>query len=975
MLKSNCLLILFLFVFTTVFAQNLDPLVTKDSDAQEKWVDSIMSKLTVEEKIGQLFMVAAYSNKDEKHEKETLNLVEKYHIGALIFFQDLPVKQAELTNKYQSASKIPLLIGIDGEWGLNMRLKNTFRYPWNMTLGAIQNNELIEEFGAQVGEHCNRMGIHMNFAPVVDVNTNPKNPIIGNRSFGENQINVADKSIAFTKGIQSKNIIASAKHFPGHGDTATDSHLTLPALNFDRERLDSVELYPYRRMFKEGLTSVMVAHLSIPTLEPAEEIPSSLSKNIVTNLLQDELGFKGLIITDALNMKGSANFATSADVNLGAILAGNDLLDVPLDIPGTFKKFKQALESGELTMERLEHSVRKILKTKYWVGLHDYQPIEVDGLLEDLNTVENEVLFRNLVKNSITLIQNKKEVFPIRNLDKQKIAYVKLGDSEHANFVSSLRRYALVDEISGDDLKEVLKKLESYTTVIIGFHKSNVNPWKSYKFSGKDLEWLKKISKQNLVILDVFASPYSLLQIKDFGKIEGVLVSYQNSKTAQDISSQMIFGALSAKGKLPVSIGQEFKEGDGVFSSNLLRLGYDIPENVGLDSEKLARIDSVFKVVIDDEMAPGGQVLVARYGKIVYRKGFGYHTYQKKKLVSITDVYDLASLTKILGGLPLIMKSEEEGKFDLETKLGEIMPYLKGSNKDTITFKKALSHNAQLQPWIPFFLETVDSITGEPSKEWYTNEKSVDFPTHVSENLYLKESFTDTIYKRIYESELLEKPRYKYSGLIFYLFKKYFKDTYGKEMDLLDDEWFYNKLGANTLTYNPLKKMDASVIVPSEIDTYFRKDTLVGYVHDMGAAMFDGVSGNAGLFANSNDVAKMMQMYLQRGYYGGDRFLKIKTIDVFNKRYFLDEEVRRGLGFDKPQLDPENTPTCGCVSDQSFGHSGFTGTYAWADPETQIVYVFLSNRVYPTMDNNALGKEDIRTKVQQFIEDAIIKID
>lgn len=972
MLKSNCLFLLFLFVFNVGFTQNLDPLITEDTEDQKKWVDSIMSNLTVEEKIGQLFMVAAYSNKDERHEKEILNLIEKYHLGALIFFQDLPVKQAELTNTYQSKTKIPLLIGIDGEWGLNMRLKNTFRYPWNMTLGAIKDNNLIKEFGTQVGEHCNRMGIHMNFAPVVDVNTNPKNPIIGNRSFGENQINVADKSIAFTKGIQSKNVIASAKHFPGHGDTATDSHLTLPSLNFDRERLDSVELYPYRRMFKEGLTGVMVAHLSIPTLEPNKELPSSLSKNIVTDLLQDELGFKGLIITDALNMKGSADFATSADVNLGAILAGNDLLDVPLDIPGTLKKFKQALESGELTMERLEYSVRKILKTKYWVGLNKYEPIVVDNLIDDLNTEKNEVLFRNLIENSITLIKNEKDIFPIRNLDQQKIAYVKIGDFEHDKFLTSLRRYATVDEVSGSNLEIILSKLKSYTTVIVGLHKSNVNPWKSYKFSEKDLLWLEKISESNNVILDVFASPYSLLQVKSFKNIESVLVSYQNSETFQDISAQIIFGALSARGKLPVSINNEFKEGFGLFSTNLMRLGYSIPENVGLDSKKLTRIDSIFNVVIDEEMAPGGQVLVARYGKIVYRKGFGFHTYQKKKPVSVTDVYDLASLTKILGGLPLIMKSEEEGKFNLETKLGEIMPFLIGSNKDSITVKEALSHNARLQPWIPFFLETVDSITGEPSHEWYDINKSFDFPTRVSENLYLKESFTDTIYKRIYESELLENTGYKYSGLVFYLFKKYLKDTYGMEMDELDDRYFYNKLGATTLTYNPLNKMDAAVIVPSEIDSYFRHDTLQGYVHDMGAAMFDGVSGNAGLFANSNDVAKMMQMYLQEGYYGGDRFLKAKTIDLFNKRYFFDDEVRRGLGFDKPQLDPENTPTCGCVSDKSFGHSGFTGTYAWADPETQIVYVFLSNRIYPSMDNNKLGEEDIRTKVQQFVVDAII---
>ena len=972
-MKKIFLITLFFICLTHANSQGIDPLLTKDLESQNKWVDSILSGMTLEEKIGQLFMVATFSNKDEVHEKEIIDLINNYHIGSLIFFQDLPVKQAQLTNKYQKISKVPLLIGIDAEWGLNMRLKNTFRYPWNMTLGAIQNNELIKEFGRQVGAQCKIMGIHMNFAPVIDVNTNPKNPIIGNRSFGENQENVANKSIAFAKGLQSNNVVASAKHFPGHGDTATDSHHTLPLLDFDRKRLDSIELYPYRKIIETGITSVMVAHLSIPSLESEKGVPSSLSKNIVTGLLQDELGFNGLVITDALNMKASANFATSADVNLAAILAGNDILDYPLEIPATFKRFKKALTVGELTIGRLEHSVRKILKTKYWAGLHYYKPLETYNLIERLNTKENEILMRDLVKNSITLVKNEGTVFPVKQLKNNKIAYVKLGDSDNSVFVETLNKYTQVDVISNSDDINLIHELKSYNTVIVGFHKSNVNPWKSFKFSKVDFEKLENISKEKTVILDVFANPYSLLQVESFDNIESVIVSYQNSEVSQEISAQMIFGALQPKGKLPVSINKDFKVGHGLFSSNLLRLGYSIPEYVGLDSNKLNKIDSVFQVVIDKKMAPGGQVLVSRYGKVVYHKSFGHHTYEKKHKVSLTDLYDLASLTKILGGLPYIMKSEEDGLFTLDTQLGELLPYLKGTNKESITVRKALSHTSRMLTWIPFYKETLDVDTNKLSSSLYSSNRSEDFPFQVSEKLYLKKSYIDTIYQRIADSELLEKPGYNYSGLVFYLFKKYLKDTYGKEMDQLNDAFFYEKLGANTLTYNPLNKYSKNRIVPSEIDTYFRHDTLIGHVHDMGAAMFDGVSGNAGLFSNSNDVAKMMQMYLQKGFYGGERFLSTQTIDKFNKRYFLDEEVRRGLGFDKPQLDPKSKSTCGCMSDESFGHSGFTGTFAWADPKTQIVYVFLSNRVYPTMDNNALGRENIRTDVQQLIVDAIIE--
>ena len=970
MLKKIALFLL-TFVALNSFSQT-DPLLTDDVESQEKWVDSIMSSMTIDEKIGQLFMVAAYSNKDEKHEQFIVDMIEKYHIGSLIFFQDQPIKQAELTNKYQALSKTKLLIGIDGEWGLNMRLKDTYRYPWNMTLGAIQDNMLIQEFGKQVGKHCKRMGIHMNFAPVVDVNTNPENPIIGNRSFGENQVNVANKSIAFIKGIQSENIIATAKHFPGHGDTATDSHKTLPSLDFDLERLETVELYPYKQLFKTGLTGVMVAHLSIPSLEPNTSLPSSLSKNIVTDLLQDKMGFQGLIVSDALNMKGSANFASSANVNLAAILAGNDLLDVPLDIPGTFELFKKALETGELTEERLDTSVKKILKTKYWVGLNNYEPIKTDSLLMDINTVENELLHRALVENSITLIKNTQEIFPVRNLEKQKIAYVKLGDSGADDFVTTLQKYTQVDVVASEKLDGLMAKLANYNLVIVGFHKSNKNPWKSYKFTNRELVWLQEISRSHTVILDVFTSPYSLLQLKSFKNIDGVLVSYQNSKLSQEISAQMIFGSLTAKGKLPVSIGKVYSEGFGMNSSRLMRLGYSIPEDVGLSSEKLKRIDSIFKVVMLDSMAPGGQVLVARYGKVVYHKSYGHHTYEKKDSVQITDIYDLASLTKILGGLPMIMKSYEDGLFRLDDNLGSVMPFLKGSNKDTISLRKTLSHYGQLIPWIPYYVETLDSVTNKPMTDLYRSKKSKEFSIKVSQDLYLKNTFTDTIYKRIADSDLREKPGYRYSGLIFYLFKRYFKDTYGQEMDVLDFEKFYAPLGATTLGYNPLKRFDKSRIVPSEVDEYYRHTTLQGDVHDMGAAMFNGVSGNAGLFGNSNDIAKMMQFYLQKGYYGGERILETATLDTFTKRYYLEEDVRRGLGFDKPQLDPDIDATCGCVSDKSFGHSGFTGTYAWADPETQIVYVFLSNRVYPTMDNNKLGKENIRTKVQQLIVDAIV---
>ncbi|MEN8858396.1 MAG: glycoside hydrolase family 3 N-terminal domain-containing protein [Flavobacteriaceae bacterium] len=968
-------LLFFVFVLLLVnsYGQNLDPLRTEDYKAQEKWVDSILSSMTIDEKIGQLFMVQAYSNLDSVHENKIKEMIQNYHVGNLIFMQGTPKKQAELTNMYQSLSKVPLMIGFDGEWGLDMRLQNTYRFPWNMTLGAIQDNDLIRQFGAHLGMHCRRLGIHVNFAPVVDINTNPLNPIIGNRSFGEDKVNVTEKAIAFSQGMQSQNVLANAKHFPGHGDTATDSHYKLPVINFDRKRLDSIELYPYKRVFDAGMASIMTAHLSIPSLESNAKLPTSLSKKVVTTILKEELGFLGLIFTDGLNMKGAADYSTSSEIDLAAILAGNDILLIPQDVPATVSLMQSSLQSGVLSQERLDESVRKILLAKYKVGLNNFHAIDTLNLVEDLNKIEDELLHRKLVKNSMTIIRNKKEILPIKDLQKnKKIAYVKLGEDDGEIFLSSLRKYTEIVKVTGDKLSDIVHMLEDFDLVIVGYHSSNAHPWKGFKFKNQELVWLHEIARKNKTILSVFASPYSLLDVKSFTNLEGVLVAYQNSKNAQQIAAQTIFGAIEAKGKLPVSIKEEFPVGTGIATRNLQRLQYSLPESVGMSSQKLAKIDSIANVVLEQKMSPGLQVLVARHGQVIYEKSFGFHTDQKIDSVKNSDIYDVASLTKILASLPMLMKAEEEKKIKLSASIREILPKFRKSNKDTVTVQEMLSHYGRLQAWIPFYTLTQDSITKNNLKEYYSRKKSKKYSIQVAENLYLNKSYKDSIYKYIKESDQREEPGYKYSDLGYYLFKEALEKKYKKPLNVLVQNEFYEAIGADRMSYLPLEKYVKSAIIPTEKDSYYRNQLLHGYVHDMGAAMLGGVGGHAGLFANANDVAKMMQLYLQKGYYGGKRYFKAQTFDKFNKRYYADKNVRRGLGFDKPQLDPEVEATCGCVSDESFGHSGFTGAYTWADPVSGIVYVFLSNRVYPTMENKGLVTEDIRTEVQRIIQEAIL---
>lgn len=967
-------LILLCFCIHISYAQepNNSPLLSDDPILQQKWVDSVYNAMSVKERVGQLYMVQVMSNNSNEVNNKVVELIKKEHIGGVIYSNGGPYRQAKLNNQLQAASKIPLLVGMDAEWGLSMRLDSTYAFPWNMTLGAIADNALIEQTGRQIGEHCKRLGVHFNFAPVVDINTNPKNPIIGNRSFGEDRDNVTTKGLAFMKGMQSAGTLANAKHFPGHGDTEGDSHHTLPTINFSAKRIDSIELYPYKQLIKQGLSSVMVAHLNVPSLEKKKGLPSSLSKHIVTDILKDSLGFKGLIFTDALTMKGAADFNETGAIDLAAFMAGNDVLLMSEDVSIGTKKIIDAYNNGDITEKRLEHSVKKILMAKYKVGLNNYSPVGLYNLSKDLNRIKDDVLYENLMESAITVVKNTNELLPFRDLETKKIAYVSLGSDDGSVFLDELKKYTKVHEIKAEKLDELITKLQNYNTVVVGFHKSNENPWKGYKFSQREMAWLYEIARTNTIVLDVFARPYALNDLESIENIEGIVMSYQNSRIAQEKSAQIIFGAVAAKGKLPVSTGQYFPVGSGKRYNAISSLSYGLPERVGMDSYLLSKLDSIANHAVDKRMTPGIQLLVARKGKVVYNKNFGYHTYSKKNKVDFDDVYDVASLTKILATLPVLMELEQQGSVSLDSKLGTLIPEYRKTNKKNITIKKMLSHYAQLRPWIPFYYATLDSVTKKPDPKYYRSKRSGKFNVEVTNTLFMNSDYQDSIQEIIKESDLLSRLRYRYSDLPYYILKNYLEGFYDKPLSEITEDRYYKSLGANYTTYNPRKKFGLKDIVPTEVDDYFRYKKVHGYVHDMGAAMQGGVGGHAGVFSNANDVAKIMQMYLQKGFYGGKRYLKSNTIDKFNTCYYCESDNRRGIGFDKPQLGEEG-PTCGCISMTSFGHSGFTGTYAWADPEEEIVYIFLANRTYPQAGKNLLLRENIRTEIQRLIYEAIIE--
>ncbi|WP_203295781.1 glycoside hydrolase family 3 N-terminal domain-containing protein [Luteirhabdus pelagi] len=972
-MKKFLLTPLFLIVSILANAQQINPLIVKAEEEQQKqWVDSIYGNMSLQEKIGQLFMVDVFSSDSQAKFDKVNDLIDNQYIGGIIFSKGGPQRQAKLNNQFQERSKIPLMIGMDAEWGLAMRLDSTYAFPWNMTLGAITNDSIVKAVGKRIGEHSKRLGVHINFAPVVDINTNPKNPIIGNRSFGEDKYNVTEKALAFMQGMQEAGVLANAKHFPGHGDTDSDSHKTLPTIDHDMQRIDSIELYPYKRLINEGLSSVMVAHLNVPALEEKMGYPSSISKNIVTNLLQGQLGFNGLVFTDALNMKGAANFKEPGEIDLAAFLAGNDVLLISEDIPKAHQLLVNAYREGVISEARLELSVKKILMAKYMVGLDDYTPVDTNYLVEELNTVQDDVLYEVAMEKALTVVKNKEAILPIKDLQKKSIAYINFGDDSGAPFLAQLRKYADVDWVKASSLNEYVTKLQEYNYVIIGFHRSNENPWKSYEFTEKELVWLYEIARTNTVILDVFTRPYALLDLKSVANFEGIVVSYQNSEVAQELSAQLIFGARGASGKLPVTAGPELPVNTSFETKPLRRLQYGTPESVGLNSYILEhKIDSLARVGLWGGMMPGASILVARKGKVVYEKQFGHQTQSDKNAIDFDEVYDVASLTKILATLPMVMQLFDRGVIDMDTTLGEMLPEYKRSNKADITMKEMLSHYARLKAWIPFYIHTLDSVTKRPSSKYYSDTPTDKFNVKVAEDLYMRRDYQDSIFAEIKDSDLRPVRGYKYSDLPYYIMKKYLEEFYGTPLEDLVQRNIYESLGANYTTYLPLSKFPKAKIVPTEEDNYFRFQKVQGHVHDQGAAMLGGVSGHAGLFSNANDIAKIMQMYLWKGFYGGTRYFKPETIDAFNTCYYCEDDVRRGVGFDKPQLD-EVGPTCGCVSMTSFGHSGFTGTFTWADPEEEIVYVFLSNRTYPDASNRKLIGSDLRSNIQKAIYDAII---
>jgi len=967
------------------------------------WVDSVYNSLSTDQKIAQLFMVAAYSNKDSTHTKEIANLIQQYKIGGLIFMQGGPVREAKLTNYFQSISKTPLMISIDGEWGLAMRLDSTISFPKQMTLGAIKNDSLIFEMGREVARQCKRIGITINFAPDIDINNNPKNPVIGVRSFGENRVKVSQKGSAYMKGMQIEHVLTTGKHFPGHGDTDADSHFSLPVINESRKRLDSLELYPFRQLISNGLSGVMVAHLQVPILEKNKNTPSTLSSNIITKLLKEELGFKGLIFTDALNMKGVTKSAKPGDIEYRALKAGNDVLLFSENVQISIQKIKDGMAKGDIDSNEVFAHCRKILMAKKWMELDKYKPVKIDSINKDLHTKDALLLQRRLIEASITVVKKKNNIIPLKRLDTLKIASLAIGDLQPNVFQKRLSSYAKVKHFNiaktDSSAEPLLAKMKDYNLVIVHISKTSISAGKHFGITNQTTKLLTTLVNSKNLILCVDASPYCLEYINHVEDYKGIVIAYEDNDLAQDYAAQAIFAGIKINAKLPVSLPGNCNEGEGEQWSKATRLKYSIPEDVGMSSDKLNCIDELVDNAICENATPSCQILIARNNTIVYQKSFGTYTYDFKQAVQDSDLYDIASITKITATTPSLMKLCDQKSFNVMDPLCVYLPELDSTNKGELRIIDILTHQAGLKPWIPFYLSLINGYDTPKSGVWSSKmsrrysqysgvagvwldtaftfnkqalKNSCD-PIHcfeVAKSLYIDKAWKDTLYQKITRSAVSSKKEYNYSDLGYYFMQRIIEDRTKLPLDEYVQKAFYAPLGAYSTGYLPLKRFSKDQIVPTEFDIVFRKQLLQGNVHDPGAAMLGGVAGHAGIFSTANDLAKLLQMYMNKGVYGGERYLSDSILTKFTSCPFCPNN-HRGIAFDKPGVYKPVGPVCSCVPPSSFGHTGFTGTIVWMDPENGLLYIFLSNRVNPTAENTKINKISLRQSIQQTIYNAL----
>jgi len=927
-----------------------------------QWALEKMEQLSLRQKIAQSFMVATWPNKNEAHQAEIDSLIQHHEIGGLIYFQGDRTNTKASIARFQKQSKVPLLLGMDAEWGSAMRLFGEERFPYGLTLGAANSPNHTQTIAEAMGHELRELGIHINFAPVLDVNSNPNNPVIGFRSFGEDPQRVGLQGTAFIKGLESYNVLSCMKHFPGHGDTDVDSHYDLPTVNKSLRDLDLMDWTPFKMGRLAGASSVMMAHLKVPVLD-STGTPSSLSKVVIEDYLRGKLKFSGLVISDALNMKAVADRYGKVDVVVKAYLAGNDILLYPEDVAASILAIEKAVESGKISEEEVNARCLRILRAKYYSIVKPLK--KAAPTAHQLDFALNQTY-----EKALTVLKNEQAI-PVGRVDR-RMSVVTIGTRSGA-FHDRAASYAHLDSFhafTGAEAKRrFLDTLATYEVILVNVHTKSMLLKNGYGYPAGWEDFITSLPEQSSVIVTLFGNPYVIKEPTQFANVDAFVLGFENHPRAQERAAQLIFGGFSSEGKLPVTLSYLLPIDFGITTPKASRLKFTVPEELGLSRKKLAEIDSIALNGIKAGAYPGCQIVLAKDGKVFYEKSFGYYMYDSAQAVTNSTVYDIASVTKIAASTISLMRLEDEKQFSLDSTLSSYLPGLVGGTPyEKIKLKDMMAHQAGFSPWIPFYTKTL--VGKKPDTLIYSKVPNDSMGLHVADSLYMLNSYQDSMYARILGTDLKAK-KYKYSDLGYYFVKRIIEDKSDNALDEYVLTNFYGPMGLRSMRYNPLRHYDRALIAPTELDNYYRHQLVRGYVHDMGAAMTDGVGGHAGVFTNATDLAALMQMLLNKGIYGGERYLSEAVI----KRYTSCQHCpsnRRGAGFDRPVTSLDGGPTCNLVSLKSYGHSGFTGTQVWADPEYGINYVFLSNRVYPSAENWKLVKMGIRTEIQRVVYEAVL---
>ena len=950
MKKILVLLTLCLFFLTQGFSQ---------SKAEKKWIKHQFKQLSLDEKIAQLMIIRAHSNWDAKKLDTLTEIIKKYNVGGLCFFQGGPVREAMQTNFYQSIAKTPLLITMDAEWGVGMRLDSVEMFPRQLSLGAIASDNLVYQMGVAVAAQCKRLGIQVNYAPDVDINNNPGNPVINERSFGQNKQRVIQHGIAYMKGMQDNGIMATAKHFPGHGDVSVDSHVDIPMINKSMEQLREMELAPFKALIDAGIESVMVGHLSVPTIDNRPKYATSLSYKAINDLLKKDLGFKGITVTDALDMKAISNYFPRGEANVQAILAGNDMLCLPGDIGESIERIKLAIKEKRITKKDIDARVKKILAAKYKYGISNFQPIDTTNIIADLNK-SVAALKSQMAAQSLSFVK------PSTNAGiglQKKTAYIALNLAQPNLLTKSLtEKYGFqifyVNAKDSTALETVKKSVTQFDQVIVGLHNYNRKPANHFEIPAPFIQFLNEAHPTNWFHL-IFGNPYA---VGEFNKIQNILFAYEDNVFTQEAALQWLEGKIQATGELPVTVSEDLPFGTG---SHMMESSSSIVAPTS--TPNLSFIDTMIEEAIKKKAIPGCQVLVAKNNKIIFNKAYGYTAGEGSAPVTLDTYYDLASVTKVSATTVSIMKLVEEGKVDINKTIGDYLPWVLGNEKANITLKDLLLHQAGLYPYIKFY-EALLTPNGTYLDGLITNVPDNAHHKMITPSKYLLDSWSDTIKNKILRSAVTTPGKYVYSDNDFIFLGMIVEQVTGMNLHEYATQQFYAPLGMASTGFLPLQKTTLQNIAASELDNYYRHELIQGAVHDEGASVMGGIAGHAGLFSNATDLAKLYLMLLNKGTWEGVPYFNASTVDSFTA--YNTSNSRRGLGFDKPEKNnatAKDPYPCLSASPSTFGHTGFTGTCVWADPEKELLFIFLSNRVYPTRDNKAFSESNLRAKIQDAI--------